>query len=50
MLRPSFCAALLFAYAPAAAQSRPDPALSVPVLASLVAKPASELADVIDRV
>ena len=49
MLRPSLCAALLFAYAPAAAQSRPDPVASVPVLAPLVARPASELADVIDR-
>jgi len=49
MLRPSFCAALLFAYSPAAAQSRPDPVTSVPVLAPLVAKPASELAEVIDR-
>jgi len=49
MLRPSFCAALLLAYSPAAAQSRPDPALSVPVLTPLVAKPASELADVIAR-
>ncbi len=49
MLRPSLYAVLLFATVPAAAQSRPDPALSVPVLAPLVATPASELADVIDR-
>jgi hypothetical protein len=40
---------LLFASSPAVAQSRPDPVASVPVLAPLVARPASELADVIER-
>ena len=49
MLRSSLCATLLLAYSPAAAQSRPDPIATVPVLAPLVAKPASELADVIGR-
>jgi len=49
MLRSSLCAALLFASSQAGAQSRPDPTQSVPVLAPLVANPASELAEVIDR-
>ena len=49
MLRPSLCAVLLFAYSPAAAQSRPDPGAAVPPLGPLVARPASELADVIER-
>ncbi len=49
MLRSFVCAAALLLARGALAQSRPDPAASVPVLASLVARPASELADVIDR-
>ena len=49
MLQPSLVAAVFLVQMPAAAPSRPDPVASVPVLGSLVARPASELADVIDR-
>ena len=49
MLRASLCAALVFASSRAEAQARPDPTQSVPVLAPLVARPASEMAEVIGR-
>ena len=49
MFRHSVSAALLLVCSTAAAQSRPDPIASVPVLGPLVARPASELAAVIDR-
>jgi len=42
-------AALVLVSSTAAAQSRPDPVASVPVLGPLVGRPASELADVIER-
>ena len=48
MLRHLVSAALVLGSSTAAAQSRVDPA-SVPVLGPLVARPASELADVIER-
>jgi len=49
MLRPSLVAIALLVNAPAAAQSRPDAVASVPALGPLVARPASELADVVER-
>jgi len=49
MLRRSVFVALLLHNSVAAAQSRPDPLSSVPALGPLVARPTSDLADVIDR-
>jgi len=49
MLRHLVSAALVLGSSTAAAQSRVDPVASVPVLGPLVARPASELADVIER-
>ena len=49
MLRRSVCCAFLLCHSVAAAQTRPDTLGSVPALGSLIARPSSELAEVIDR-
>jgi uncharacterized protein (DUF885 family) len=49
MRRRSLVAAFLFYQSVAAAQSRPDPLAAVPALGPLVARPSSELADVVER-